>query len=93
MNKIYIVLGENGSGKSTFIRTLLGFLKPISGKINLKSPKNETVKIGFCPQHDIIINNLTVKEQLKFYWSLKTGKSNELIDKNINEYFSIDLDF
>ncbi|KAF0986036.1 hypothetical protein HZS_2160, partial [Henneguya salminicola] len=29
--------------------------------------------IGYCPQHDIIIDYLTVKEHLYFYWRIKTN--------------------
>ena len=32
------VIGENGAGKSTFMKTLLGLLSPVSGKIELFSP-------------------------------------------------------
>ena len=32
-NKIYFIRGSNGSGKSTFIKILLGLIKPQSGKI------------------------------------------------------------
>jgi len=34
-NEIFCVLGSNGVGKSTLFKTLLGLLKPISGKIML----------------------------------------------------------
>ena len=43
------VIGENGAGKSTFMKTLLGLLPPVSGKIEFYDglKKNE---IGYLPQ-------------------------------------------
>lgn len=41
-----VVVGENGVGKTTLVRSLLGFLKPKSGTINIP---NKT-KIGYVPQ-------------------------------------------
>ncbi len=32
------VIGRNGSGKSTWLRTLLGFLRPLSGRVARSSP-------------------------------------------------------
>ena len=29
------IVGENGTGKSTLVKTILGLLKPISGTINM----------------------------------------------------------
>ncbi len=36
-NDFVNILGENGSGKSTFIKTLLTLISPISGKIHLEN--------------------------------------------------------
>lgn len=37
------IVGENGAGKSTLVKTLLGLIKPLSGKItiNLDRSKKE----------------------------------------------------
>lgn len=42
------ILGENGSGKSTFVKTLLGLLEPVSGSIEFKNRKKNG--IGYLPQ-------------------------------------------
>lgn len=43
------IVGENGSGKSTFVRTVLGLVEPLGGEIVYKGGlrKNE---IGYLPQ-------------------------------------------
>lgn len=41
-----VVVGENGVGKTTLVRSLLGFLKPKSGAINIPVK----TKIGYVPQ-------------------------------------------
>ena len=46
------IIGENGSGKSTFLKTLLGIVKPISGNIQLhgKIIKDFQKYVSYCPQ-------------------------------------------
>lgn len=43
------VVGENGAGKSTFIKGLLGLLKPTSGSIRMADELKKT-GIGYLPQ-------------------------------------------
>lgn len=40
------IIGENGCGKSTLMKTILGLIPPISGTIHLETPK----QIGYLPQ-------------------------------------------
>lgn len=56
--EIYALLGGNGSGKSTFLKNLMGILKPTKGRIllndrSIKTRKtNELAKvIGYLPQN------------------------------------------
>lgn len=46
------ILGQNGSGKSTFLKTILGLLKPIQGSIKVmdKEPSRGNPHIGYMPQ-------------------------------------------
>ncbi len=43
------IVGENGSGKSTFMRTLLGLKAPLDGSLNYGSGLKRT-EIGYLPQ-------------------------------------------
>ncbi len=46
------IFGPNGGGKTTFLKLLMGFLKPTSGKLSLfgQSPKDARKVIGYVPQ-------------------------------------------
>ena len=43
------IVGENGSGKSTFVKTVLGLIPPLSGEICF-SPSLRQDSIGYLPQ-------------------------------------------
>ena len=47
------VVGENGAGKSTFMRTVLGLLPPVKGKIIFGDGMKEN-EIGYLPQQTVI---------------------------------------
>lgn len=66
------LIGRNGVGKTTLLKTIMGLLQPRSGTItfdgqiiNSKSPdKRAKIGIGYVPQGREIIPRLTVKENL-----------------------------
>lgn len=53
------IVGDNGAGKTTFLRVVLGHLKPASGGVTL-SPDRKDIKIGYVPQ----FRNLTAEYPL-----------------------------
>ena len=68
------ILGVSGTGKSTLLNLLNGNIKPQSGEIyingyNLNNPKDaENLKgiIGYVPQDDFLMEELTVYQNLYF---------------------------
>lgn len=60
------IVGENGSGKSTFIRCILGFLKPDAGSMQINS------HLGYCPQDNVLNSRYKVKEHLSLVESIIT---------------------
>ncbi|PCI24330.1 MAG: ABC transporter [SAR324 cluster bacterium] len=48
-----IVLGPNGGGKSTFLKLLVGLLKPTKGQVFLfdQDKKSQLKRVGYLPQH------------------------------------------
>ena len=71
------LLGHNAAGKSTLISMLTGLFPPTSGSIiingidQLKNINSLKRNIGVCPQHDILFEELTVREHLTFFARLK----------------------
>ena len=94
-NQITSLLGPNGSGKTTIFNCLIGIYKQTSGTITMESEngvgydtKNnmETLRkaIGYCPQHDILFDLLTIEEQIQFYASARGfGKYKQQISNDM----------
>ncbi|KAI9370395.1 hypothetical protein BJX61DRAFT_544684 [Aspergillus egyptiacus] len=72
--EILVLLGANGSGKSTTLDAIAGLSKLSSGEININYGQREP-KFGLCPQKNVLWDNLTVKEHVWIFNRLKaTGK-------------------
>ena len=71
------LLGPNGAGKSTAINLLIGFLTPSRGSAYIKGYNLQTdldtvySMLGVCPQHDLLWEQLTAREHLRFYGRLR----------------------
>ena len=67
---IFGLLGANGSGKTTFIRLLVGMLKAGSGSVKVlgqePSPKL-TEHVGYMPQLNALYQELTVRNNVDFF--------------------------
>ncbi len=71
--EIFGFLGANGAGKTTAIKILCGLLKPTSGEVRVagidinKNPEEVKKRIGYMSQMFSLYNDLTVKENFRFY--------------------------
>ncbi|CAI9099895.1 OLC1v1036780C1 [Oldenlandia corymbosa var. corymbosa] len=89
-NQILALLGHNGAGKSTTISMLVGLLPPTSGDAlvfgkSILTDMEEIRKVlGICPQYDILFPELTVKEHLEIFASIK-GVDEKSLDSTVNE--------
>jgi branched-chain amino acid transport system ATP-binding protein len=69
----FAVIGANGSGKSTMLRTIAGLSRPRSGKIlfdgepidHVSAHKRVTMGISMVPEGRRVFASLTVKENLE----------------------------
>jgi len=79
--KITAVLGPNGSGKTTMIKSILGLVIPDSGRILFdgKSVKNQwdyRQRLGYLPQIARFPENLRVKELISLIEDVRGLKGN-----------------
>jgi len=72
------IIGPNGGGKTTLLKTLLGLVKPTAGTISFfhNNVKIDKINIGYLPQinqidkkfpisvHDVILSGLTIKHSI-----------------------------
>ena len=74
---------------------ITGMIKPSSGNAYIlgnsviDDRKTTTKYVGFCPQHSILYDCLTVNEHLKFYGRLKGGNNSVSSFNLSNTYIPI----
>lgn len=96
--EIVALLGANGSGKSTTINAISGFITPTSGDISFGGrkidglPPDKVVKVGITqvPQAKELFPDLTVKENLELGAYTRNDKDEIKIDlEMIYQYFPV----
>ncbi len=96
--EIVTILGANGAGKSTIMRTLSGLIAPIQGTIEFmgqridRRPPEDIVQRGIIqvPEGREIFPELTVKENLRMGAFIRKDRKEIREDlKGIEEYFPI----
>jgi branched-chain amino acid transport system ATP-binding protein len=86
--KVTVLLGRNGAGKSTTLRTIIGLLSPSKGTIvfrnrslhNLKPYEISRLGIGFVPEDRGIFNFLTVEENFRVAMLQEDGRTREKME-------------
>jgi len=56
------IIGANGAGKSTTIKSILGLMPFINGKIE----KQENLTVSYLPEHPVFYDELTLQEHIDF---------------------------
>lgn len=85
------LLGPNGAGKTTLLSILSGMLRPTAGTAYIDGydiiTQADLVQkaIGICPQFDILWDDLTVNEHLRFYMRMKDIPREKKLHIMVNE--------
>lgn len=77
-NKTYLLLGENGSGKSTFMKLLIDLYKPTKGII-----KRHFKDLRYVPEQMHIKSDIIVEDYIKHVLSLKKLKRNLELEQDL----------
>ena len=93
--EIVTLIGANGAGKSTLLRSIVGLVKPQSGKITYEGEditgrnSQQIVKKGLTlvPEGRRIFPNLTVLENLQIGAYMRTDKDG--IEKDIKRMYEL----
>lgn len=91
--EIVALIGSNGAGKSTTLRTISGLMKPKTGKILYEGhdiagvPAHKIVDMGLCqvPEGRHVFANMTVMENLELGAYLRKDKDG--IAKDMDDVF------
>ena len=71
--EIVALLGRNGAGKTTALRTVVGLLRPARGAVRLRNVdlaglppfRRAAMGVGYVPQDRLLFGGLTVEENLR----------------------------
>ncbi len=91
---IVAILGANGAGKSTTLRTISGLIQPAGGQIFFqgdaihRAPPHRIVRKGICqvPEGRDIFMGLTVQENLKM--GAFTRKESQEVEQNLERIYA-----
>lgn len=87
--EMVVLIGPNGSGKTTFFNTLLGIQSPIKGSVMIEdrplssvAKQERTQQYGFVPSRFNGVSHLTVRELISLGRSPYTNMLNRLGDRD-----------
>jgi branched-chain amino acid transport system ATP-binding protein len=88
-----VLLGRNGAGKSTTLRTIMGLTPAVSGSIRLagesirekKTYEIARLGVGFVPEDQAVLYSLTVEENFR----LAMLEENEAVWKRMDTIFTL----
>jgi ABC-2 type transport system ATP-binding protein len=90
------VLGKNGAGKTTLLELVLGFTAASSGHVEIfghesyKLPGKAKARVGFVPQQDELVSQLTAADQLSLIRSFYSTWDDALVNRLVATW-GIDL--
>lgn len=94
---VTVLIGRNGAGKSTALRTVMGLLPPGRGKILFKGREIQKKKpyeiarlgIGFVPEDMGIFANLTVEENMRVAMLAEDAAAAERLERTLDMFVDL----
>jgi branched-chain amino acid transport system ATP-binding protein len=91
---VTVLIGRNGAGKSTTLRTVMGLLPASQGKIiyngqeiqNKKPYEIARLGIGFVPEDMGIFGNLTVEENMRVAMLLEDEATHQRLERTLEMF-------
>lgn len=82
------LMGKNGSGKTTFLKSIAGIVQTKSGRISINDREISSLpswkrKVSYIPQDLLLFPTLNVKDNIRI--SIKHGSGSEEIYRNVIE--------
>jgi sodium transport system ATP-binding protein len=97
--RVYGLLGANGAGKTTALRTLATILKPSSGTARVagydirRDPQKVRANIGFLSTATALYGRLTAREMVEYFGHLY-GMNGETLRRRVETLFErLEIDF
>lgn len=84
---VIALLGKNGAGKTTLLETILGLALPSAGEVRVFGTLSHEItsiekqRIGFVPQQDELLEQLTPREHLSLFAQFQAKWNNTLCDR------------
>ena len=94
---VTVLIGRNGAGKSTTLRSIMGILPPSQGKIiydgkeiqNKKPYEIARLGIGFVPEDMGIFANLTVEENMRVAMLTEDEAAFQRLDRTLDMFVDL----
>lgn len=84
INKSTLLIGENGVGKTTLLKMILGIDNKYDGDIELSFDKSD---ISYAPQSDVLIDQYRVKDMINYFcWLNKIKIADKYLDEKLRQY-------
>ncbi len=93
--KTNMIIGRSGSGKTVFLKSILGLIKPDKGvvsfdgrileKLSLKEQRKLRMEMGVVFQGNALFDSFTIEENIKFPMRMFTNMSEAEMKKRVDE--------
>ena len=94
--ELVAIVGGSGAGKSTVMNCISGYSMPTEGRVSVNGidlyDNFDTLKniIGYVPQQDIVFDNLTIEDMLRYAAELRLPE--DIAEEELNRIISRAID-